>query len=100
MGSYPWHVHCSSANHAWKNRLARDAFTSPVGQPKRVLETDPEKLIFQAKGKKNFMNEFLLLAIIIVYLVVKPPPQGADENISLSRPQKKSNDAARGSADV
>jgi len=47
MGSYPWHVHCSSANHARKNRLARDAFTSPVAQPKRVLETDPEKSIFQ-----------------------------------------------------
>ena len=43
------------------------------------------------------MNEFLLLAIIIVYLVVKPPPQRADENIPLSRPQKKSNKASRSS---
>ena len=44
------------------------------------------------------MNEFLLLAIIVVYLAVKPVPQRADENISLSRPQKKSNEASGSSA--
>jgi hypothetical protein len=40
------------------------------------------------------MNEFLLLAVIIIYLAVKPPPQRADEKIT----QETSNEASRTSA--
>jgi hypothetical protein len=39
------------------------------------------------------MNEFLLLAVVIIYLAIKPPPQGTDEEVTSSRIQKKSGEA-------
>jgi hypothetical protein len=46
------------------------------------------------------MNEFLLLAVIVVYLAIKPPPQRADEEITVSRPQKESSEVSRTSSYV
>ena len=34
------------------------------------------------------MNEFLLLALVIIYLAIKPPPQRADEKIASPRVRK------------
>jgi hypothetical protein len=57
---------------------------------------DYERALF--KELKNFMNEFLLLAVIIIYLAIKPPAQRADEKITLSPTQEMSNKASRTSA--
>jgi len=41
------------------------------------------------------MNEFLLLALIVVYLAIKPSPQRADEEITAQRPQSESSEVSR-----
>jgi hypothetical protein len=52
------------------------------------------------KDWKNFVNEFLLLAVIIIYLAIKPPPQRADEKIASSPIQESSTEASKTSAPV
>jgi hypothetical protein len=44
------------------------------------------------------MNEFLLLAVIVIYLAIKPPSQQADERITSSPTQETSAEASRTSA--
>jgi hypothetical protein len=46
------------------------------------------------------MNEFLLLAVIVVYLAIKPPLQRTDEEIAASPAQGKSSEVSRASAPV
>ena len=46
------------------------------------------------------MNEFLLLAVVVVYLAIKPPPQRTDEEIAASPAQSKSSEVSRTSSYV
>ena len=41
------------------------------------------------------MNEFLLVAVIVVYLAIKPTPQRADEEITAQRLEREASEVRR-----